>query len=222
MDLATFRADVARLVRDGGGVLADPADYDFFLREAVKRYSRIRPRVIIADLVGDGGWELALPAAFDPDRGRLREVEYPVGRRDRSMVDTLDWELYRAPDGPVLRLRADTPDVGEAVRVTFTAQHTLDAAETSVPVDDHDVVNLVASAIACEALASHYSNAGDSTIGADSVDHKSKASEYAMRARRFMAMANELLPVDEQGDIRASGGETSFGDEQGWLTHPAR
>ena len=57
---------------------------------------------------------------------------------------------------------------------------------------------------------------------ADTVDHKSKASEYASRAQRFMRMANELLPLREQGEIAAAGGETSWGDQVGLLTHPQR
>lgn len=220
MDLATFRADVGKMIRDSAGILQS-ADLDFAIQEAVKRYSRIRPRVVVADLAGDGSYDYDMPAAFDPDLGQLKEVEYPAGEREKRVVDELDWTLYRSPAGLKLRFLAHTPEAGETIRVTFTARHTVDAVSTTVPEPDHDVITLVSSGIACESLASHYSNAGDSTIQADSVDHRSKAGEYATRAKRFMAMADELLPL-KQGEVAPAGGMTSFGDSQGWLTHPAR
>ena len=91
-----------------------------------------------------------------------------------------------------------------------------------MPASYHDALVLIGAALCCEQLASHYSNASDPTILADTVDHKSKASEYASRAQRFMRMANELLPIREQGEIAAAGGETSWGDQVGLLTHPQR
>lgn len=222
MSLSLFRPKVKLLVRDGAAVLADPADYDFSLQEAVKRYSRTKPRVVVEDIAGSGAFDYALPASWSDEMSRVRSVEYPAGDREPHLVDALDWQLYRAPAGTQLRFLSATPIAGETIRLTFSALHSVAEASTTVPAADHDVVVYLAAAIACEQLSSHYSNAGDSTILADSVDHKSKATEYALRAKRFMGLANELLPVKTQGEIRAAGGETSWGDEAALLTHPHR
>lgn len=222
MDQATWRANIGRLIRDDAGILT-PADLDFAIGEAVKRYSRAKPRVVVADLEGEGNFDLPLPAEYSEGISEVREVEYPVGRRERSLVDRLDWAIYRTPLGLVLRLLEDTPEVGESVRVTFTALHTV-GDSTSVPAGDQDAITLIGASLACEALASHYSTAGDATIAADSVSHGGKASEYAMRAKRFMTMATDLVPLPERGTVAAAGGETSIAGaiQPPFLTHRVR
>lgn len=220
-NLDDFQAAVERLVRDGADVLG-PADYDQFLQDAARRLSRVEPLRVVADLAGDDSFDYALASPFDPDFSKVLEVEYPAGRRPRSMVDRLDWELYATPDDTKLRFLVDQPAPGETIRVTHTALHTISSAATTIPSARQDVVVLLAAAIACEALASHYSQTGDSMIGADAVDHRSKASEYAARAKRFMKMADELLPVPEQGAVLAASAERSIVQDEPWLTHPRR
>jgi hypothetical protein len=222
MSLSAIRQQVRRLVRDAGGVLEDP-DYDYVAGEALRRYSRVRPRVLVEELPGDGSWEYALPASYAEGFSRIEHVEYPGAKREAEIVDRLDWRLVQTPAGLRLRFLRDVPAVGLTIWLTYTAPHTADEAGTTVPDAELDAVHLVAAALACEQLASHYSNASDPTILADSVDHKSKAAEYALRAKRFMQLANELLPVKEQGETRPAGGETSLGQEMPWLlTHPNR
>lgn len=221
MSFDALRPKVKTMVRDSGGVLLDP-DLDQALLDATRRYARTRPRRVVADIGGTGEHDLALPAGWADDYSRIESIEFPIGEREPSLIDELDYAIYHEPAGPVLRLLADTPPVGQNVRVRFTAPHTIAAATTTVPAEHHDVLVLIASAIACEQLASHYSNIGDSTIIADSANHSSKASEYAMRAKRFMALANELLPIKEQGETRAASSETSLGGDEWLLTHRTR
>lgn len=221
MDLPTFRQKIAVLIQDDAGVL-EAVELDALIDSAVRRYSRAKPRVVVADAAGDGGFDYDLPAQFDPEWSELRRVEYPAGRREPSYVDKLDWTLYEDPTGVKLRFLADSPKAGETIRLTFTALHTVDASSTTVPAADHDVIELLGAALACEALASHYSSAGDSTVLADRVDHKSKAAEYALRAKRFAKLAEDLVPLPDKDDVRPAGAETSFGGDAGFLTHPER
>ncbi|HEX8276034.1 MAG TPA: hypothetical protein VF615_25580 [Longimicrobiaceae bacterium] len=205
-------------MRDGAGVLAAPGDYDQVLEEAVRRYGRARPRRWVADVAGDGGFDYALPAGA----AAVAQVEYPAGQREPVLVDSLDWTLYDAPEGTALRFRSSTPAVGETVRLTVTGEHSIAEASTSVPSADHDIVVLIASSLACEQLSSHYTNQGDSTIGADSVDHKSKGAEYAHRAKRFMSLVPEPFRSLEEGEVQAAGGEVSYGEDVFLLTHRQR
>jgi hypothetical protein len=233
MTYEQLRKRVKKDVRDGAGVLDNrdtwpvpdpdqPDDYDLVLDAAGDRYSRVRPRKIVADLPGTGSWELELPEGWADEWSKPLQVEYPVERREPSLVDRLDWKLYRGPAGTRLRLLADTPPEGAPVRLTFEGLHVVSAELLTVPAADHVVLVHLAASLGCEQLASHYSNSGDSTVLADSVQHTSKAREYAARAKRFMGMANELLPIQEQGEVRAAGGTTSWGDDMPLLTHPRR
>ncbi len=219
---ADYRTAIQALVRDGGSVLVDPDDYDRMLEDALKRLAKAEPRRVVVDVDGDGGFDYVLPAPFDAAFSRVLEVEYPAGQRQRCMVDRLDWELYEAPAGPALRFLVDTPAVGETIRVMHTALHVVDAGSSTVPSAREDAVKLLAAALCCEALSAHYSNSGDALIGADSVDHKSKASEYAARAKRFMKLAEDLLPVEELGEAAAASGFGAIGVDQDFLTHPNR
>lgn len=221
MDLATFRSKVERLIKDGGAVL-DVDDLDFAIGEAVRRYSRVKPLKVVADIAGSGAFDYDLPEPFDPQFSVLELVEYPAGEREPVYVDPLDRTLYESPAGTKLRFLADAPPVGATIRVTFSAMHTVTGTATSIPSVHFDVIHLIGASLACEALASHYSNVGDSTLRADSVDHKSKASEYAQRAKRFMSMADQLLPISEQGKPRAASAQDTLAEDRPWLTHPTR
>jgi len=46
-------------------------------------------------------------------------------------------------------------------------------------------------------LATYYAQSGDSSIGADSVDHKSKAKEYAARAKAYRTIYFDHLGIAE-------------------------
>jgi len=220
-NLSEFQAAVERHVQDDANVL-DAADYQQHLEDAARRLSRIEPREVVLDIAGDGGFDYALPAPFDPDFSRVLQVEYPAGRREPEYVDHLDWTLYTDPAGTALRFRYASPAAAEVIRVTVTASHEITAVSTTVPVARQDAVVLIGAALSCEAIASHYSNTGDATILADSVDHKSKAGDYAKRAKRYMELATELLPVAVQGEVQAGSGTTSLAESRNFLTHPER
>lgn len=211
MSLSLLRPRVIAHVRDSAAVLLDPADYDAVLRDALSRYSRARPLVIVADLSASGTYDLPLPADWAPGWSALRAVEYPAGERQPSYVDALDYTIYRGPTGSVLRMLRDTPS--GPVRVTYTGEHGLTETTTTVPAADLPILVYRAAALACEQLASYYSSSTDSTIQADSVDHRSQAGEYALRAKRLMQLADALLPVREEGEVRPAGAQTSWGEQ---------
>lgn len=216
------RAAVIRMVQDDGAVLTDPNDFDQFIRDAALRLSRNEPRSVVVDIAGDGDeYDLLLEAPFDDDFSTIKQVEYPAGRREKSLVDRLDWERYPTPTGTYLRLLRDVPAVGETVRITFTALHSIDGVSTTIPEVRQDAVKLLATALCCEAIASHYSNSSESTFNADSVNHESKAKQFAARAKRYYDLANDALPRP-QNDVAPASGDVAIGTEAGHLTHPVR
>jgi hypothetical protein len=125
----------------------------------------------------------------------------------------------------VIRFLSDKPTATEDLRVTYTALHTCTDAACTVKTADTEAVQALAAAIFCEMLATYYAQAGDSTISADSVDHKSKGAEYSARARVYRKMYQDHLGIKEGERIAASvtadwDANTSWGLDG--LTHKGR
>jgi hypothetical protein len=221
VSLTLLRPRVRANVRDTGARLVDPADYDAALQAAVAEYSARRPLERVADVAGDGGYDYPLPDGWPA----VDQVEYPAGDRVPRVLDALDWSVYRLPAGPVLRFASATPGAGESIRLTRRGLHAIDADSTTVPADDFEAVVRLASAVLCEQLASIYSDNTAPAFGADTVDHKSQASEWAARAKRFRTLAAELLPGDAEDGLQPASGTASWAEsDTGWwpLSHRPR
>lgn len=183
---------VKAAVKDTSGKLDDPTDYDNAITAALKRYSRHRPRVLVADLPGTGSNDLALPASWSDGHSGVQGVEYPVGNIPEEMIDQRDYKLYQTPTGQKLRLLTVKPTVSEAVRLTFTGLH---IDESTVAVADQEAVANLAASICCRALAAYYGNTGDPTIQADVVNYRSKTDEYRRLADSFESLYNDHLGI---------------------------
>ncbi len=176
---------VGQLVQ-GGIPLAD-ADKTLAVNMAVKMYSKNKPLRIIEDFNGDGGFDYAINTfvAWLDGFSVIGQVEYPVDDDDPdpAIIDDDEWIIYEKPDGKYLRFVNDSPAATESFRVTYTGLHTCDETGCTISAFDEEAVQALAAANFCEMLATYYAQANDSTINADSVEHKSRASEYAARAR---------------------------------------
>lgn len=152
------------------------------IKLALKEHSKYRPHVVVEDFDGDGGFDYALSgfASWAEGFSSIKRVEYPVDDDDET-ADVLQdsaWEIYEKPSGKVLRFLEDTPSASEDFRVTYTALHT--CTDTACTVEDYDeeAVQALCAAHFCIMLATYHAQQGDSTIGADSVDHQSRRREY--------------------------------------------
>lgn len=181
MALADYQALVPQLVRDEAGKIST-TDRDLAIGMAGERYGKDRPREVAADIVVPGGALIDPPAGFIDGFSAVKSIEYPIGSTPPVFLPTETYRVYRAPLGVKLQLDL-APAAGATIRVTFTAKHQLDGAGDTVPVVDRQAVAEYAASILLEQLAALYSGDRDSTIQADSVDHASKARDYAMRAK---------------------------------------
>jgi hypothetical protein len=154
-------------------------DFTNAIDAALATYSKHLPKKVATDLAGDGTHDLELPADWVDEFSVIKSVEYPVDEVPAILIDKSDWMFYIATDGRVLRLLSDTPETGESVRITYTVPR----LETDVRVIDEDAVASLAAANCCDVLANIFTQSGDSTISADSVDHRSKGDEFARRAK---------------------------------------
>jgi hypothetical protein len=190
---------VTAKVKDASGEIT-PDDYEAAAVEALKCYSRHRPRHLVEDLPGTGANDLALPADWAEGTSTVVSVEYPVGRIPESLIDARDYRLYRAPAGLKLRLLTVAPAAPETVRLLYTTQHT----EASIPVGDEEAVANLAAAVCLRQLAARYGQTSDPTIGADVVNYRSKADEFRRLAQAYDEAANAHLGIGTKTDTAAA------------------
>lgn len=213
----------------GGSLPLGEPEKIFAINKAVKKYSGDSPRVVIEDEVGSGAFDYALTllASWTDKFSSIKKVECPVD--DTSEIPPIladdAWLIYQKPAGPFLRFLEDVPKATESIRVTYTALHTCDDSICTIPPVDEEAVQMLAAAGFCDMLAAYYAQTQDSLIQADSVDHKSKATEYANRARTYRKEYSDHLGI-VQGSIAAASvtrdqdAATSHRGDQ--LTHPRK
>lgn len=185
----------------GGELPLGEPERIFAINAGLKKYSGHRPRIVVEDEVGNASFDYALTLLADWVEGfsTIKSVEYPVDDTVEA-ADILDedaWQIYQKPAGKVLRLLENSPVATEDLRITYTAIHTCTDAACSVPAYDEEALQILTAAIFCDMLAAYYSQTSDSTIQADSVDHKSKASEYSYRARAYRKIYYDHLGIKE-------------------------
>jgi len=217
------------------GVLQDAAgdlpseELDRQIQEAVRRYSRVRPREVVEDEVGNGTHDLAvtLLASWEDEFSVILQVEYPIRSTtvDPPILERDEWIAYRTPAGRVLRLLTAAPAATETVRITYTALHVADELAFTIPDGDFDAVANWAAALCLRALANKYAQNTAPTLGADAVDHRTMSDQYSRLARELEKDVSRALRLDENqvgaGSVTA---EWPAGQSTGldWMTHPRR
>lgn len=199
--LTDYQTLVAAAVRDDASKLS-PADIVSAIAQAVARYSKDRPRQKVEDIVAPGGNLLPLPAAWEADFSQLNSLEHPIGNVPPDLIGAGDWAMYAAPDGLKIQMMA-VINAAAAVRTTYTIAHVLSGVADTIPVGDRESVSSYAAAMLCDQLASLYSNDQDSTIKADSVQHSSKAGEFARRAKVLRQRYFDDLGIDTKRNVAA-------------------
>ncbi len=209
-----------------------PVGYDQQVKavnKALVLHSKHRPRRVIEDVNGDGGFDYVLNDLLEwvDDFSRVVEVEYPVDDEspEPSVLDPEAWTVYEKPTGKVLRFIEDKPGLYEEFRVTYTTVHTFAEGLSTVATQDEEAVQALAASFFARMIASYYAQAGDTTIGADSVDHKSRRQEYEAQAARYRKEYDEHM-----GNLDGKPRPASANQDQdvvypfGWdrLTHPRR
>lgn len=197
--LADLKKLVDGLVRDEAERLAR-ADKGSAISLAVLRYGTDRPRQKVEDVVCAGGDTLPLPAAWEAD-SEVVTAEYPIGSVPSTL---LPCSIYTTPSGDVLRL-GDALSAGAEVRLTFTVAHVVTDVLDTIKPAHREAVAAYAAALLLEELAAAAINDGESTIAADATDRRTKAQEYASRARALKARYAEVLGLGKEAGPAAAG-----------------
>jgi len=211
MNLTEMLANLDAAIQDGDRVITGP-NREKALQQAVRYYSKFRPYEHTVDIPGDDGFEYALPTDFDIETSTILSIEFPVDvssptspREPRYLTENA-WWLYRLPPNVfMLRFTGITPAVGETVRVVYEGTHVVTTSSSTVPIQDSDAVVNKAACICCIWLASHYSQAGESTLNAQVANHQSKATHYRAQAKLFCGMFDEYLGIGPDAPVVGAG-----------------
>jgi hypothetical protein len=181
------------------------------------RYSKDRPRRVVADLAGNGAqseWDVTTISGWQDGFSQITEIEYPQGQLPATMLDNDDWTIYESPTVRSLRFRFALGS-GKAARITFTAPHATDAS--SMPDADFYALGALAASLAARKLSAVYTQVGDSSLAADTVNYRTKSAEYMALAKRLEQDYENLLGTAPA----ASRTEAWLGDTAGGgrLTH---
>lgn len=195
---------------------------------AIKDHSRNRPLVVVEDETGTGAFDYAISllASWINDFSGIQSVEYPVDDDDANpnLLDEDEWVIYEKPAGKYVRFLSATPETTETFRVTYTTIHTCTDTACTVAAADIEAVQLLAASYFCTFLAVYYAQSQDSTISADSVNHKSKSAEYAARAKTYAAMYKNLMGLKDSDVTPPASAVISLSQNypggQDRLTHP--
>ena len=181
-------------------------------RAIMQRYTLDKPLQIVSDIEGNGTKYLDLPTApnggpavvFEPEWSIVKSIEFPIDQQPPQLILDSDIRVYQAPDGWKILTTWDTPDVGDFLRVTWTARHLPDGS--TVPDADFYAVVDFAASLAAEKMASFYVGTGDSTMQADVVNYRSKSQEMLNIAKSLRKRYFNHMGIDES--------QTGGGDEQ--------
>lgn len=198
--LSDVQTLVIDLVRDDAGKIIT-AERDRAITAAVERYSKDRPRETAEDLTPTSANVLPLPSAWVTDFSTLLSLEYPIGTVPPTLIERDRYDFYRNTSTLVIQLLDAVAVAASNVRATFTIKHTLTTLADTIPVGDREPLACFAAAICCEQLAAFYSGGTDSTIQADSVESKSKAADYAARARNLRKRYLDELGIDDKRNV---------------------
>ena len=151
-NLTQFKSKVSEIVQDDA-VKLSTSERDNFIQEAVKIYSKHRPRDVVREIAGDGNYDYAISnfKAWVKGFSIITKIEYPANQRDPEYADENDFMIIDKATGQFLRFLEDSPSATEIIRVIHTALHILIDAVITVSIATPAVVS----------YASHGLNPGD-------------------------------------------------------------
>lgn len=176
-----------------------------YIKAALEAYSGDRPDDITADVTGDGGKYYPIATALTgwaEDFSQVVSIEYPAATvasdEAPQMLEPDDWQDdYWFDDDRYLYLPNHSPAATETLRIRYTVPYEFAAGSSDVPLQDFSAVCFKAACIACRAIATRYSQIGDTTLGVDSAAHVPKAQEFSKRADEYCGKYDEFFGLGE-------------------------
>ena len=170
----------------GNSEVGDPEINDG-ITQAVRTFSKQVPRIVVEDEVGDGGkyYPISNLAQWEDDFARIVSIDWDAGSRITSdeqsqflSEDDGDWGYYRDASIRYFFFPDRTPSSSVTFRVTYSTVHTLDATESTIPLQYEEAIIYASISELCAMLACHAEKALDSPAGAEFVTMRTKSAGF--------------------------------------------
>jgi hypothetical protein len=188
---------------------------------AIERYSLDLPNEVTKDVSGDGGNYYAISGltSWSDGYSQILAIEYPAPTvaSDEAPVylEPDDWnDDYWDGSTRYIYLPNHAPASGESMRVRYTAPYVNSSDTYDIPPKHFYAVCMLAAGLCAQAISAKYSRTSDSTVSLDSVDHLSRAQQWAQRADEFIADYRDRLNL-------ADDGTEPYGEFVDWDTRPS-
>lgn len=206
--LASYRNLLSNLLQDNTTKLTDSARDDA-INAAVDFHSRVRPDYRRRSIAGNASAIIGTPTGWHNDWSQISEIEFPVNQVPPTFLEDDDWLLKESPTAStryqIMFLNAQ-PGTGERFNLKWSVPHTLSAtaANTTIPTAHFRPVCMLAASFALQQLAAFYTQSGDSTIAADSMNPQTKEQGYDRLAGRWRKRYQEYFGLSDDQVAPAS------------------
>lgn len=215
----------------GGAKSMEQADIGRAVDMAVGKYSKDRPRQLVASFSGSASHYYDMPtnlASWVRGFSVVQKVDCPAPTLSKNgepnWLDRRDFEVYlSATDTEYLYFPVHQPGTADTVRVWYTTPHTHSDSTDTVYTSDLEAVRDLAASFACEMLATRASGSRDSGIGADSVNYRDAQLRYTQEAKAWLEKYRSSIGLPADGSPPAASTVWYIPSErqrrEGWLLH---
>ena len=226
----TFLTQVDHILTADNDELSSLARSELILA-AIERYSHDLPLEVTTDVSGDAGKYYGIDASltsWSEGFSQIINIEYPApivaSDEAPTYLEPDDWDDdYWASDVRYLYLPNHAPAAADTMRIRYTAPYTPTANEYDVPPQHFYAICNLAAGLCAQAIANKYSRSNDSSIAADSVNHMTRAGEWAQRARELLKAYRVELNIQDSSGGQPFGvfvdWDTAPSDRRRWLYH---
>lgn len=230
--IEAVRARLIDPARASGSVRTmEQADLARAVSMAVARYSKDRPRVVVASFSGSASHYYDISTngtAWVRGFSVVQKVDYPAPTLsdddEPNWLDQRDYEVYlSATDTEYWYFPVHEPGTADTVRVWYTAPHIHTSTKDTIYANDLEPVRDLACHFACEMLATRASGSRDTSIAADSVNQRDRQLRYTQEAKAWLEKYRLGIGVPIDGSPTGQSTTWFIPSErqrrEGWLLH---
>lgn len=170
-------------------------------KDAVRKYSRVRPLLVIEEYTATSAAWYDLPAGWEDGFSEIDEIEYPVEKTPKEIIEAKEYRVSLMPAGKKIRFSTIKPSSGDAFWIKYSQRHGfLSSGESDIPYADLDVLSYLSCSLLCTSLATFYASKTNPSLSeAEVIGYATRSDEYRNRAEDWMKKYKDELQEDSTG-----------------------